>query len=397
MSLLSIIRALPGWLFPKLRSGFLFTSDMALSFLSRAGMENGNTCLIVRTDNIGDFVLWLDAAAQMRNHYRSCRMVAVVGAASADLAQRCGVFDEIIPVDIPMFTRSVTYRWKLMRKLQGYRAATVIQPTYSRMFLIGDAIVRLCGAPERIGFAGDLSNMSQWQRKLSDSWYTRLVPSSPGPLMEIERNRDFLRGLGVVTAEARVTQLPVMAQLPEALRVEGDYFIIFPGASWLGRMWPVDSFAQIANVVHEQYGWRMVVCGSRSETGLGDQLLHKAGLSGAMNLCGSTTLGEFVEVVRRARLLIGNETSAPHLAAAVDTPSVCILGGGHFGRFVPYSRSVVGARPVCAYTEMPCFGCNWRCIHEYGGKSCVPCIAQVSVEQVVNSVNQALSPSQSCE
>lgn len=349
---------------------------------------------MVRVDNIGDFVLWLDAAAQMRAHYRPRRFVAVVGLATAELAQRCGVFDDVVSIDIPKFTSSLFYRWQSMRKIQQINAMVAVQPTYSRVFLTGDSIIRVSGALERIGFVSDLSNMSKWQRVLSDRWYTHLVRGTSSHLMEIDRNREFLHGLGVANAESRVTRLPVMTKLPDALRIAGDYFVVFPGASWVGRMWPVTSFAQVAKALYEQHGWRLVVCGGNGESALGVELLARTNLAEAQNLCGETSLTEFVEVVRGARLLVGNDTSAVHIAASVGTPAVCILGGGHFGRFAPYSSTVAGAHPGCVYVNMPCFGCNWRCTQPRRNGTCVPCIENVQVDSVLEAVGRVLDNDQ---
>ena len=84
---------------------------------------------------------------------------------------------------------------------------------------------------------------------------------------------------------------------------------------------------------------------------------------GLINLCGSTNLSQLIGVISSARLLLSNETSAIHIAAATSTPSVCLLGGGHFGRFVPYPSSAPMPHPIPVYYSMPCFNCNWQCIH----------------------------------
>ena len=101
---------------------------------------------------------------------------------------------------------------------------------------------------------------------------------------------------------------------------------------------------------------------------------------------------DLVELIRASRLLIGNETSAVHIAVAVDTPSVCILGGGHYGRFMPYELADGDApRPAVAMHKMPCFGCDWRCSQPHQPGKAMPCIAAVSVADVVNAIKRALA------
>ena len=42
-----------------------------------------------------------------------------------------------------------------------------------------------------------------------------------------------------------------------------------------------------------------------------------------------------------AQLLVSNESNAPHVAVALDVPHVVtISNGNHFGRFVPYPKSM---------------------------------------------------------
>ncbi len=111
-----------------------------------------------------------------------------------------------------------------------------------------------------------------------------------------------------------------------------------------------------------------------------------------MNLAAKTTLPEFVEVIRRAKILVSNDTAAVHISAAVGTPSVCILGGGHYGRFLPYSLETENSTtPVSVIHKMDCYNCNWICTQPSKKGKAAPCIANIRVEQVLNVVKQILS------
>jgi len=154
-------------------------------------------------------------------------------------------------------------------------------------------------------------------------------------------------------------------------------------------MWPTERYADVAKRIVDETGWTMVVCGSKAEAKQAASVIKSANID-SLCLTGKTTLPEFVEVVRGARLLVGNETSAVHIAACVQTDSVCILGGGHFGRFVPYSDGAIGMKPVAVFEKMDCFGCNWKCVSEHDPSECAPCISAVSVDQVIAEVLQLI-------
>jgi ADP-heptose:LPS heptosyltransferase len=62
--------------------------------------------------------------------------------------------------------------------------------------------------------------------------------------------------------------------------------------------------------------------------------------SSAYNLTGQIPLTSLVKYLEDAELLISNETSPVHIAAAVNTPVICISNGNHLGRFNPYPREI---------------------------------------------------------
>ena len=119
-----------------------------------------------------------------------------------------------------------------------------------------------------------------------------------------------------------------------------------------------------------------------------------AARSPLLNWVGRTTLPGLAAVLAHAELLVGNETSAIHIAAAVGTPAVCIVGGGHYGRFMPYLVEEDGRPlPVAAVHRMGCFHCDWRCVYHPPKGTPVPCIEKVEVEDVWAAVRVALAES----
>ena len=134
----------------------------------------------------------------------------------------------------------------------------------------------------------------------------------------------------------------------------------------------------------------MVICVVKSEYEDAELIINQASIDSAINLTGETTLPEFCELVRGAKLLIGNETSAVHIAAATNTPSICLLGGGHFGRFMPYSEKIKGMKPVAVFSRMDCYGCNWKCIHINSNNEVTPCIKKIKINDVLHEVDKLL-------
>lgn len=359
--------------------------------------------LIIRLDAIGDFILFLDTFKEYRKLYppEEWEITLLGNQVWRVLAENLSYADQYWFVDVKRFKRNPVHRYSLMRQVRNANFDVVIQPNYSRGHWLGDAIVRASGAAERIGSECDFVNINRSQKRRSDRWYTCLIPAKPGNMMELERNAQFVRGLGLGDFRAGLPELPIPdgAQRQADTMLErlgfckssasdfADFYILFPGAGAKFRQWPVERFAGLARSVYDQTGWRGVVCGGSGEEALAEQLIILANSTPLLNLSGKTDLIEFAGIVRRSKLLIGNETGAVHIASAVGTPSICISGGGHFGRFIPYC---VPNNIRCVYKKINCFGCNWRCIHRVGKDKPVPCIERIEVTQVMENIKHLL-------
>lgn len=340
--------------------------------------------LIIKLDGIGDFILWLDAAKELKKLYPHDKyeITLLSNKLWSSFAEKLPYFDAVWPVDLRKFMHNLPYRIACLMKVRKAGFDIVVQPTYSRIILHGDAIVRVSGAGDRIGSQGDTTNMGSLQKRISDRWYTRLLPATGEPIMELVRNAEFMRELGLPGFRADVPSIHVDSLLPAEL--EGKrYFILFPGAGAIYRQWPISNFAELAGKIYEATGWPGIICGSPDEQPLGDILKRKT-RAVLHNWCGKTSLEELIAIIGGCQMMIENETSAVHIAAAVGAPSVCILGGGHFGRFVPYRAEVETKKlpPLVVFQHRSCSGCNWQCIHSTGKYEVAPCIADISVEDV---------------
>lgn len=375
-------------LYRDLKNGVRLVRDgLACAIVSSAPR---NECAVIRMDAIGDYFLWRSQGSLLCSHLQSrgFRTVLIANDIWSELASGELPFDEVFPVNRNRFRNSVPYRLHTIRTLRRRGFCEVYNPSFSRDLLIGDSLVRSCGAPVSVGFDGDSTIRSGTDRRRGDLWYTKLIPPSPGQLHESRRNQEFVMGVTGTEASPAGTR----QRLP--LSGERSYFVIAPGAAWKGRRWPAGNFIEIARrILAIRPGWRCVVAGSRDERDLTGMISGSLAGRGE-NLAGMTTLPELVEIVSSAQFVIANESAAGHIAAMHDTPSVVILGGGHFGRFMPYPDDAArdGALPPeCIFSAMECFGCNWKCKYRVKSGAAVPCIEQIGIERVWKVVDSSFS------
>jgi ADP-heptose:LPS heptosyltransferase len=349
-----------------------------------------NKLIIFKVDAIGDMILWLSASKEIREYYRDWHITLVCLDFNKELAESLNHFDEVIGINSRLFIKNIFYRISTLNLISRLSTELALYPHYSRYFILGDSLIRVCCAKEKIGFKGDNYLSSSLQAYISSRNYTKLLPYSRDGLMELERNAEFLKGIGISSAEPRVASLPKLLDLTASLTVEEPYFIIFPGASIAYRMWPFERFASVAKLIVKRFNWRVVICGGPSECDIANQVFDSIDLPNTLNFVGKTSLPELVEVIRHSQLVIGNETSAIHIAAAVNTPSVCLLGGGHFGRFMPYPETVKGMRPIPVFFPMDCYFCNWNCTLAHDRTQPYPCIENLTISAVMDAVDEAL-------
>ena len=347
--------------------------------------------LLIKLDLIGDFIIWLDAAKEFRSLYPGKKIVLYANAVWSALAVCLPYWDEVISVDMTRLREDDLYRLRLLYRTHVRGFDIAIQPTFSREYMV-DLIIRATHARLRIGHLGDLNNITSEDKAITDSWYTQLTPQATGQEAELNINAHLIRTLGNPHFLSRVPTLNKLIDLPVELTIKKPYCVIVPGASWDPKRWATESFAEIARELYAKHGLSTVLCGTSSERGLCNSVANLAGAE-VLNFAGQTTLIEMVEVIRNARLLIANDSAAIHIATAARTAAVCVLGGGHFGRFLPYQPEVPEGDqilPIIAYSRMDCYGCRWRCHYPIAPGQPVPCISRITVSQVLNECEALL-------
>jgi ADP-heptose:LPS heptosyltransferase len=364
-------------------------------FPSRERRSSLHEVLLVRPDALGDFVLWLDAVKDYRDIYPpdKYRITLIANAHWATLAVRLSYWDEVISLDRRKFLKNPFYRWVMMAKIRKYGFHVVIHPVFSREYFLGDALVRASGARRRIGFSGDISNSKEAYRQRADKWYTTIIRGQAGIVMELQRNAEFVRALGLQGFKVGIPHINLVFNLPDGFPLKGDYFVVCPGTARGEKRWPLEKFAELINRVCQQTGWKAVLCGAENEMSIVEKLKNLLKDS-AIDYAGKTSLDEFFAIISKARMVVGNDSSSIHIATALGVPSVAIVGGGHFGRFVPYDAGPLREAqilPLVVYQWMDCFNCNWKCIYHVPEGSPCPCVGEISENLVWKAVEKIIT------
>ena len=106
---------------------------------------------------------------------------------------------------------------------------------------------------------------------------------------------------------------------------------------------------------------------------------------GAVNLAGKTDLSMMILLLKNSKCYFGSDTGITHIAAAIQVPALCLLGGGHFRRFFPYGD--LAKNKIVFDTTMKCENDNWLCARSLGKDESAPCIKNIDVENVKKEID----------
>lgn len=331
--------------------------------------------LLIRLDKIGDFVLFTGALPGYRRLYPGHRLDLVCSTAVADIARSSPLLGRVITLDETRFhgrtPGAALYTLRLLARLNAARYDIVVHAGACGRYP-GDMIARFVTAREKIGYELPGYEGYPGQRARRGRIFTRVVRGAEGSLSEIERNLELVRAQGDVGDLSGLPGIrphgepnPAVDEiLASAGLAGGDFATFSAGAQQPERLWPVANWADLADWVIEQGIARAVLfTGTREEGSIITSILERIGTrrGRCLDLSGRLGIGQLVHLVHRARLVVSVESGTIHIAAALGVPNVCLLGGGHFGRFYPYGDP---ARNRAVYSEMDCFGCDWLCRYE---------------------------------
>ncbi|MGZ8378255.1 MAG: glycosyltransferase family 9 protein [Gemmatirosa sp.] len=227
------------------------------------------------------------------------------------------------------------------------------------------------GCGERVGF-----DSSRQARPL----YTRIVSFDPS-----RHHAARLWSLAAATEDAGGEAPPPRLQ-PGAREVAavdaalgalagGGFVAVAPGSVWATKRWPFYP-ALAASLAGEL---PIVVVGGAGDRELAAAIVAACPAGRALDVTGRLSLLASTELLRRAALLVTNDSAPQHLASAVGTPTLTIFGPTvpefGFGPLAPGSRTTgvqgLACRPCDPHGPARCPLGHWRCMRDQPAEALV--------------------------
>lgn len=315
--------------------------------------------LVIQTSFLGDMVLSTPLLAELAER----GPVDVVGTpASAPLLANNPAVRRVVVFD----------KRRTSRGLRGLSrtAAALRESGYATAFLAQGSmrsatLARLAGIPDRVGFA---TSAGRWL-------YTRRIPYRDD-LHHAERLWQLSAPVGARASSDRLRPLlypgaaeraAVDSLLHGSVAADAPFLAVAPGSVWATKRWPY--YAELARLAS---GGRAIVVVGASVDGDLARAIASSAPGRVLDATGRLSLLASAELIRRAAVLVTNDSAPMHLASAMGTPTLAIFGPTvpdfGFGPLAPKAvvlgHETLACRPCDRHGPNACPLGHWRCMRE---------------------------------
>ena len=277
----------------------------------------GFPILFITATRIGDAVLSSGLIKRLIDEIPNARFTVVAGPAAAPLFAHVPNLDQVIVFEK---SKSGSHWFELWRKVRHTRWGLIVD-------LRGSGISRFLSTRRRAIH----HKASQPIHKVLEAARTLKIEDDPAP-------------------PHIFTSAAVETYADELTRGTGPILAMAPAANWIGKTWPLERFSQVAMTLLHGYGpmagGRLMVLGGPEDEALARSLKDSAGRR-FINLAGKVDPLTAFACLKRARLFIGNDSGALHLAAAAGVPTIGLFGPSNERLYAPWgeqTRVVRGPR-----------------------------------------------------
>lgn len=288
---------------------------------------------------LGDTVMATPAIDLVRHALPRSVLIALGRPGMKDLLSGLEWLDDVVIAD----GRSTLGPAKVAARLRAMRidAALLLPNSFSSALT-----VRLAGIERRVGYDRDgrgaflTHKLEPLKRPAPHKGYQPVSAVD----YYLTAARLLLQALHATPAQEPTPRLTLVATRSDESAADevlgkggikpGEPFALLnPGGNNPAKRWPVERFAALAHHLVSHHRLKVAINGSPAETELVDTIQQAIELNhpedGDRIVCLPElggTIGSLKATVRRARVMVTNDTGPRHIAAAFDTPTVALFG-----------------------------------------------------------------------
>jgi ADP-heptose:LPS heptosyltransferase len=275
--------------------------------------------LFITATNIGDAILASGLLRRLADEIPNARFTIVAGPAAAPLFAFVPNLDEVI---VFAKQKDGSHWFDLWRKVRKRRWGLVVD-------LRGSALSRVISTKRR---AIHRKHVGEPIHKVLEAAQVLKIDDEPAaPYIYL-------------SPEVEAYALDLMPG-------QGPILAMAPAANWVGKTWPLERFSRVAMRLlgsdGPMKGGRLMVLGGGADRKTAQGLKDCVSRNRFIDLAGQVDLLTAFACLKRARLFVGNDSGAMHLAAAAGAPTLGLFGPTDERRYAPWgpnARVVRGGR-----------------------------------------------------
>jgi ADP-heptose:LPS heptosyltransferase len=272
--------------------------------------------LFITSNRIGDAVLSSGLIKRLADEIPNARFTVVAGPVAAPLFQEVPTLDRVITLTK---TKNRGHWFELWREVRNTRWGLVVD-------LRGSGLSRFISTRRR----------AIW-KKASGSPVHKVIEAAR--ILKIEDDPAPPYIFTTPETEARAEELTAGF---------GPILALAPAANWLGKTWPLERFSRVAMRLLDpegpMKGGRLMVVGGPGDAKLARGLRDVVMRRQFIDLTQDIDLLTAHACLKRARLFIGNDSGAMHLAAAAGIPTLGLFGPSDEQLYGPWGEKARVAR-----------------------------------------------------
>lgn len=297
--------------------------NMPLNTKNKAGT------LIVKCDDIGDFILWQHTIEHFKE--KASRPFYFVGnKVLQEYYETAFPFaDKAIWIDKSKW-KEADYRQSMYNEVASFNAEIAITTCFTRNLFLDDMLVLSSQASRKIAWS--MKHHIYYQTWLQqDNFLTQVIESENIHLLEYFRNIEFVEKVYNYSIPKEITTI----KNP----VKKNQLIIVPLASVPSKSWGVENIIATIQQIDLHFE-KIILVGGPDAVAACTEIEKSIQNNKIINLANKTSLSELFDLIAQSKLVISPDTAAMHMAILSKTPLIAIANGTMWQRFTNYQPYV---------------------------------------------------------
>lgn len=334
-----------------------------------------NNILIVSPSWVGDMVMAQSLFKIIKQQTPEANISVLAPQWCETILHRMPEVTDVIYMPVGHGALNLGMRWKLGKKLrkQKFDQAIVLPGSFKSALIPWFAKI-----PKRTGFVGEqrwglLNDIRHLDKKATPQNVQRYItlavdkmdknisntiqPPYPSLIVNLKKRNQAIEKFGLNSSD------PILA--------------LCPGAEYgPAKRWPKKYFADVARQKH-QNGWQVWIFGSENDKDIA-QRINGMTSNICSDLTARTTLGEAVDLMSCAKIVVTNDSGLMHVAAAIGSHVIALYGSSSDGFTPPLTEKCdrLNLKLSCS----PCFKRECPLGH-------LNCLNQMTPEKVLELIH----------